>query len=263
MKNTFIISAIVVTFISVLLIFVTNMVLKEKLSIDCYLYDPCGGCFAETGPCKPCVVEREYIGKYNKLLEDNKLARKVKLNVYNVLYPFYNSMYLNRLIETGAESAETYPIIFIDDKYFIKDEQIEDEMIEYIKQNTTILYTIKRALNRVLIKDTQPSIDFEIKDEISYFSSEYCSECKKVDELFYKTSDDNIKKISKKIEKYDISDEKNMQLLKLTLEQYGTDVKEITVPTVFINNNCLVGYDEIADYFDSIQGESKINSEVP
>lgn len=225
---------------------------KSKVIIECFFYDPCGGCFTDTGPCKPCKVEADLAHQYTEIISQHGFEKIVDLKLYNVLYEVYERTYENRLRRHNLINEEgKYPIVFIGDRYLIGEDEIRNKMVSLITEAKNpirkIQHCIYQIYNKMLIRK---KINWEIANEncIVYFFTPYCSECKQV-EIYLKDlkkesfSNNNFQVIS-----YNIDEKDNLSLLKKYLQCYQEQTNEIVVPTIFIGDRCLQGYENIKCY---------------
>lgn len=226
------------------------LMLGEKTTVVCYLYDPCGGC-DKNEPCKVCEVENFYRAKYKGLLIDAGLGDRVDFALHNTLYEHNREDYLKK-IEQYNVPTDTMPVMFIGSTVLIGDSAITQEMVDTIRSLSLIDRIV--ALSFGLRSDDKA--EFTPQDYIVYFKSETCEDCKAAASFFENQLPHSI---YQKILIYDIMQQPNSELLHLYGERYNAN-PDCMIPCVFVNDLCLVGSEEIIMYFEDFVSESSVFS---
>ncbi len=204
---------------------------------EVFLYDPCGGCNVENGPCKPCEVELKYNQKFAAYVRENGLT-DVRFDVYNIRYPEYRKRMERRLAEHNVDESSVYPICFIGKTVLVGDNEIDSGLDEAVSAAARIVEQKK---------------EFATINEPVYFAGKYCASCKKLDQLL---KDNNIKHT-----KYYIEDDDNGALLQEFFALYGVSV-ETTVPAVFMGDKVLTELDDIFAAFENYDPKSAENTKI-
>jgi len=231
-----------VTVLIMLIIFIGDFRLNSKVKIDCFVYDPCGGCFADNIPCKPCkvVLEMEQF-LYNKV-DELGLREVSDINVYNTMYDAQKNL-LNGRVQKEFEVK--YPVLFINDTALFGWNQIKMNIDE-------LLLKIARVRPNHFVK-SHDSIDVSFSQEQTekplavYFMMEDCRSCKKTEEYFAQS--DNFNGLCE-ILTYDLENVETMRLFEEYCNKYGVDSKTAGAPMIFIGDAVLEGFEEIDTFLE-------------
>lgn len=215
----------------------------KTISVEGYVYDPCGGCFSANNPCKPCTVVKELESYLHEKAAKYNLEGSLDINVYNTLFD-ENKEKLEESL--GREpDTENYPIVFVDNTVLVGWEEIESELLRTIDHNSSTTEKNETSKMQLEVKETAESMAI-------YFKTEGCGQCKKTEELL-----DSAEKGEHIIETYDISDNSSYRLLEAYAEKYNLQAEEILVPIIFVGDSVLEGYDEIETFLFTYLEEGK------
>jgi glutaredoxin len=248
------------------LLYFLGILLTSKVPVECYLYDPCGGCFTDQGPCKPCEVEKKSNSEYQGLIAQSNLTKTVDFKLYNVLYKFYEQKYEVKLKQFNISNpGRAFPIVFIGNKYLIGEKEIQEKLISTINYAKNPFYKLASFLkHKDSTAEETNNISFvELgKNNIIYFSVTDCEDCKRVEKKLPELKHQNFKNNDFQIISYKINDKQNLNLLNSYYQEYNIK-GEIVVPTIFVGNKHLSGYEEINKYLKKylINGDG-FNTEI-
>lgn len=232
------------------ILLVWGMLNSTKTTIECYFYDPCGGCFTDTGPCKPCTVETRLGHQYMERIAHNGLEDVVDLKLYNVLYEVYKQKYETRLQQYNLTGQKrNYPIIFIGNTYLIGESEIESKMISTIDAARNplrrMMYFIQHR-NKALLPLKKWKYQMTNENCVVYFSVPYCADCKRVKEYLETLKQEEFKNNDFRVISYSIDAEEDFNLFKLYCQLYEVRGNETVVPAVFVGDEYLEGYEQIS-----------------
>lgn len=195
--------------------------------IEGYVYDPCGGCFSENRPCKPCTVVLQLESYLYDTAELYGAEKNTRITVYNTLLEEGRERLAAKLeIPTTA-----YPVVFINDAVFCGWEEIKNKLPAMLGQQ----------LSENTAKPNGLAFTRGKQNAAVYFKAESCGQCKKTDEwlkTIQPTGDYTV-------EIYDISENKNAELLRSYAEIFNLQPEEVLLPIVFVGDVALEGFDEI------------------
>lgn len=232
-----------------------------KVPVECYFYDPCGGCFSDSGPCKPCTVETGLGSQYSQMIAENGLEGIADLKLYNILYKAYGQKYEAKLKKYKlADSKRKFPVVFVGDTCLMGESEVKSRIISAVKSETNFLKRIVYAIGRG--KNGQPQskqvsfVDAQ-ENSVVYFSVPGCEDCKRVDEYLNEIRHESFKNNDFRVVSYSIELKENLSLLKKYYQIYGAGGDETVVPVVFIGDRYMEGYDQIASLLKKtlIEGE--------
>lgn len=233
---------ILVVFFIMLMLFIGGLSINSKVKIDCFVYDPCGGCFSDNIPCKPCkvVLEMEEF-LYNKV-DALGLRELSDINVYNTMYDTQKNL-LYRRVQT--ESEVEYPVLFINDTALFGWNQIN----MYIDD---LLLKIARVEPNYFdrLDSSNDGSFFEEQTEKSlavYFRMEDCRSCNKTEE--YLAQRDNFNGLCE-ILTYNLENADNMRLFEEYCKRYNVNSKTAGAPMIFIGDAALEGFEEIDTFLE-------------
>lgn len=239
-------------------LFIFKIATLPKLALDMYVYDPCGGCFVEIGPCKPCALVEHYLSIYADLLKKNRLYEKVDFNMYSTLFKSFKQKYIEKLRVYHINQNEvTFPIAFVGNEYIQGEKDIENNLISTINKENSLISRIGRAFNTKPINLHVKKVAAKTVNAIIYFSTPYCDDCSSVKKLFDRLGSAYFKNGIQLIF-YSIDDKNNLALLMKYREIYGIHGDNVIVPAIFIGTSYLEGYDEISKKLEGLlsSGES-------
>ena len=226
-----------------LIIFVGDFGLHSKVKIDCFVYDPCGGCFSDNIPCKPCkvVLEMEEF-LYNKV-DELGLREVTDINVYNTMYDDQKSL-LDGRVQTDSEVE--YPVLFVNDTALFGWNRINTGIDE-------LLLKIARVRPAQVVKeDDSINVSFfqeQTKKPLAvYFKMEDCRSCKKTEE--YLAGKDDFNGLCE-ILTYDLENADTMRLFEEYCKKYGVNSKTAGAPIIFIGDAVLEGFEEIDTFLEA------------
>lgn len=200
--------------------------------IEAYVYDPCGGCFTDGIPCKPCtvVVELEqYLGtELNRL----GLSEKYQVSVGNTLLPEQKEKYLFRI---GAFDRDEYPVVFVGDRILYGWDEIKGEFPRALGGE---------AVNPVPEENTKEAFQTG-EDLYVYFQLQSCAACGEAEELF-----EALERKGNPSERLTYDFDSDYELFKRYCSAYGVDSETLCLPAVFVGGSVLEGSDEIETFLE-------------
>ncbi len=219
-----------------------NLRLNSKVKIECFVYDPCGGCFSKNIPCKPCtvVLEMEQF-LYNKV-DELGLRDVSDINIYNTM----NDTQRNLLNERVPKELEVeYPVLFINDKVLFGWNQINRSIDE-------MLLKMAGVRNKHTDKaDGSMEASFVYEQTQTplavYFKMEDCRACKKTEE--YLVQHDDFNGLCE-ITTYNLDNVDALRLFEEYCKKYGVNSETAGAPMIFIGDTVLEGYEEIETFLE-------------
>lgn len=248
---------------AIMILIITGSVLyiynAPPVEVKCYLYDYCGGC-GSSGNCGTCMVEAKFRKKYTNLIKSAGFEDIVDFKLHNTAY--YGAGTLNNILAKNqlAENTEL-PIIQIGETILIADEIIEFELIDTITQNFTVAQKIKKWF-KVDLNNEQPH---DTVNEILYFSMKGCPDCIITDTYFDELSDAldiNVRTNITTIYLGGDAPPENRAMLQEMYNLYDRADEDLWVPSIFINEECLIDNDEIKEFFDTYSFDENIETKV-
>lgn len=200
--------------------------------VEAYVYDPCGGCFADGIPCKPCTVVTEleqYLGaELNRL----GLSEQYRVSVGNTLLPEQKEKYLFRI---GAFDKGEYPVVFVNDRILYGWDEIRTDF--------------SRALGG---EAADPAPEESAQEPFQrgrnlfvYFQLQSCAECEEA-ELYFET----LEQEGLPAERLTFDFDSDFELFRRYCEAYGADSEALCLPAVFVGDSVLEGMDEIETFLE-------------
>lgn len=229
------------------------------IEVTSYLVDYCVGCGSYKG-CATCEVELAFKKKYTNLIKQAGLEDFVKIVTKNIVYHGTEPLYA-RLEEHNLNENTEMPIVFVGDTILYSDEMIEENLIFTLNENLTLPLKLRKWFTIDLPKKEI----YDTTNKILYFSMENCPDCAE--------SDAYLKTLSEKFNLYIYADievifigndapTENRVLLENMYKLYGREDENIWVPTMFINNECLIAIDEIEAFFNDYTFTEGIKTKV-
>ena len=254
LKKTLAWIAILAGMVILVMVVVVN---QPVISIEAYLYDSCGGCFTDTGPCKPCKAVEDYSIRLREANKANNLQGKVKLDVYNVMTPFYKQQYMSRLDQYQIE--DSLPVVFVDGQVYTGNDAIQLTFMAGLAKQTSFpgnLIALFQPDGAEIKKDRPLSSRDE--NVIVYFYLENCEECKKMNDLLAEQQalfpEDKIDRRNYLEEQY---------LYDQFLELYQINQNQPTVPLVFAFDQYFKSADELEQWMENEDEISLEKTRVP
>lgn len=239
------------------------VVRAPTIQVDAYLFDYCGGCGSggvSGSGCATCYIELVFRTKYTNLIKEAGLADFVKLIIKNTAYR--SSEPLNALLEGHNLSEDTeLPIVFVGNTILYSEAMVEEKLIATINENLTFALKLRKWLTI----DLPNKEIYDTTNKILYFSMEGCPDCAESDAYLNSLSEKLNLYIYDDIEIIYIGNDappENRVLLEDMYALYGREDESIWVPTMFINNECLIAIDEIETFFDDYTFGSGIETKV-
>lgn len=226
-------TVLVLVFIIAVSIFRAN----AQHKIEAYVYDPCGGCFADGIPCKPCTVVIELEQYLGGELKRQGLSENYEVFVGNTLLPEIKEQYLFRI---GVWDKGEYPVVFIGDHILYGWDEIKSEF--------------PRILGGEAASEQPPSEETQSpfqsgSDLFVYFKLSSCGQCAEAEELFDRLELEGVP--SKRLT-YDLED--HLGLFERYCRAYGADSETLCLPAVFVGDSVLEGYEEIEMFLEEYLG---------
>ena len=210
----------------------------KKVTITCYLFDPCGGCSVEENPCKACETETLYRNKYLGIIDSTGLAQRVDFRLYNTLYDKNLKAYQTDMQRLGF-SSDIMPVMSINGIVLEGDKEISERMEAVIKDTL--------FLPSLMLPNKEKKGETEIKDIIILFKTTGCEDCNELENFINETIPESLKN---KFIEFDITEDNNYERFRDYCVVYDANT-EYLVPAIFVNEHCLVGSDQIEEYIIS------------
>lgn len=241
-KYSFFVRAILTSIVILLVIFICDYKLNRKVNIDCFVYDPCGGCFSDNNPCKPCKVVLEMEQFFFNKIDEFELREVSDINVYNTMYD-YNKDLLKTKVQPGLEVE--YPVLFVNDTALFGWNQINMHFDELLLKATRVKpnHSI-RTDNATDVYYVQEKTE---KPVAVYFKRQGCRSCKKTEE--YLARKDNFNGLCE-ILTYNLENVDDVRLFEEYCKSYGVDLETAGAPMIFIGDSFLEGFDEIYTFLE-------------
>ena len=210
---------------------------NAQYKIEAYVYDPCGGCFADGIPCKPCTVVLELEQYLGGELKRQGMSENYEVFVGNTLLPEIKEQYLFRI---GVWDKGEYPVVFIGDHILYGWDEIRSEFPQILGGKTTSEQPPQK----------EPQTDFQSGvDLFVYFKLPSCGQCAEAEELFDRLEQKGVP--SKRLT-YDVESE--FGLFERYCQAYGADSETLCLPAVFVGDSVLEGYEEIEMFLEEYLG---------
>ncbi len=226
----------------ILILFVGDFWLHSKVKIDCFVYDPCGGCFADNIPCKPCkvVLEMEQF-LYNKV-DELGLREVSDISVYNTMNDTQKNL-LNGRVQTEPEVE--YPVLFVNDTALFGWNQINTGIDKLLLKTARVKPSFFVKANNL---SNESFFQEQTKKPLAvYFKMEDCRSCKKTEE--YLAGKDNFNGLCE-ILTYNLESADTMRLFEEYCKKYGVNSKTAGAPIIFIGDAALEGFEEIDTFLE-------------
>lgn len=245
MKKRWIIFGIVFV-LAVITASVIGWKMNRKVQITAYVYDPCGGCFTEENPCKPCTVEIRLYNYLKTAIEAAGVTHRTEYQVYNLLYEKHRTE-LNRIQrENRKNEPEEFPLVFIDGQPLSGWDELQESFIPIIRKKAygpfSGLFTGPEAPQMI-------SLEPDGENRIVYFKSPDCVQCGLV-ENFIQILQERLPENSFAIDTYDVLQPENIDIMEAYCLEYELDPDMLMTPVVFIGKTVLEGSDEIETFLE-------------
>lgn len=234
---------------------------RVPVPVSCYIYDQCGGCSVTDHPCNACTGERQYRIKMESMLEEAGVREQAELKIYNVLYSFYRNN-LTKAMQASSEPAQmTYPAVFVGGTMLLGEDEVEAKLLSSIKAEGTF----RKKLGYLLGIQKETHMGSREIPRIVFFTMEGCPDCQEAKEWLDGRNEELDHKLYEKFDFYPVGSGEpgSWEMLKKFYILYGREQESLWVPTIIVNGRCLIGMEEIRDYFEDYDIDGKINTEVP
>ena len=244
MRNRYLfLKRVILTSIAIVfVIFIYKFWLPNKVKVDCFVYDPCGGCFSDNNPCKPCNVVLEMEKYLFNKVDELGLREAADIHVYNVMYDIQKDLLMGR-VQPGLEFD--YPVLFVNDTALFGWNQINERFDELLLQ------MVRARPNRSVKRDNSINVTYvhekTEKPVAIYFKRQDCRSCKKTEEYFAQKG--NFKGLCEVLI-YNIENEENTRLFEEYRKEYGVNLETAGAPMIFIGDTFLEGYEEIETFLE-------------
>lgn len=228
-------------------IFTYNKKYKNTV-IMAYVDDPCGGCFTDNSPCKPCTVEIETRVFIEKKLNDLEVEN-VEIHVKNIQKQEYALEFFQLISQYKIEKYEL-PFIKLNDNYISGWDNIKKQFPLFLQQNGL-------NIDKGKLKD-DPNISLvpSNKNTIIYFKLPGCKECELVELLL---DDLKLNNSHLNIYTYNLNINDNLEIFKQYCINMDLDFNKTLVPSIIIDNHILEGYEEISTFLPTYISQNKGN----
>lgn len=210
---------------------------EKTVTIEGFAYDPCGGCFADGIPCKPCTVMlglEQYLAAELKTLE-----LEVGFQVHNLFYA-EEQQKLQALLPGKYIQDMEYPVLIVGDTVLYGWEQVKQSFRRLVLAETG--YTQAEIALLTQATDTEIQLERADSETLVYFKMETCRACKEALVYLQGVMRDNP---TLELLVYDIEEDGMMDLFEAYCHIYEIDSSEATVPILFIGDKYLDGETEI------------------
>ena len=234
---------------------------RIPVPVSCYIYDQCGGCSVTDHPCNACTGERQYRIRMENMLEEAGVRDQVDLKIYNVLYSFYRNN-LTKAMEAASEPAEmTYPAVFAGSTMLLGQDEVESKLLSAIREEGTW----QKKLGYLLGINKETHMGSREISRIVFFTMEGCPDCQEAKVWLDARNGELGGKLYEKFDFYPVGSEEpgSWEMLKKFYILHGREQESLWVPTIAVNDRCLIGMDEIRNYFEHYDTDEKIRTEVP
>ena len=215
-------------------------IFSQKTIIQLYVFDNCGGCGVQN-PCKPCTVFIEYINRYTRMLNENKLRDKTELKPYNIYMNNDAEVYKKNMTALGIEEVPVLPAVIIGKTLISGGTQINNSLITAVKTERRFIPLLKQFFG--FSGDEKFRMGIYDEKTIVYFSLPFCEDCKKTDSLL-----ETLLELSSGLSviRIEPSDSAGRALYERYCKAYGVSVDDYAVPRLFIQKTSFLGFDETA-----------------
>lgn len=100
---------------------------------------------------------------------------------------------------------------------------------------------------------------------IVFFTMDGCPDCQEAKEWLDGRNEELDKKLYEKFDFYPVGSGEpgSWEMLKKFYILYGREQESLWVPTIVVNGECLIGMEEIRNYFEHYDTDGEIRTEVP
>ncbi|MFQ6805972.1 MAG: glutaredoxin family protein [Lachnospiraceae bacterium] len=235
--------------------------LQKPVLVSCYMLDQCGGCSVTDHPCNVCNAERQYRMELEDALRNGGVKQDVEFKLYNILYSFNKEHLLSRLQLSEEPQDMIYPVMFVGDTVLLGTEEIEKKMVPAVREESSI----KKRLSRLFQKEEETHLNSKTTDKFVFFTMEGCPDCQEAKAWLDKKNQELNGKLYEDFSFYEVGEDRagSWEMLKKCYILYGRGQESMWVPTILAQDQCLIGMDEIAAYFEEYQPGDEIRTEVP
>lgn len=215
---------------------------REKITLDGYVYDSCGGCFSNKNPCKPCQVVKELEAYLYGALDQYDLRDSFSLEVHNLLYDEEQTALEERLpgVTLGEEQ---YPVVFIGDRLLCGWDEIKKDIGSVLRQisGKETATAMPAASEKIeLVQAEEPTV--------VYFMMTSCRSCKEAGAYLDTLRE---KEDAFTLQTFNMEDSESVAVFQEYCSKYGLNTEETYVPVVFIGDKSLEGTEEIKTFLES------------
>lgn len=234
---------------------------KTPVPVRCYMLDQCGGCSVTNRPCNVCKEEQRYRTELGTLLDEEGLRNKVDFQVYNILYSFYKEELLKTMNVPEEPTDMIYPVAFVGDTMLLGTDEINSKMADTVRKEAAFL----KKLSGVFDNPENVEIGCKMIPRMVFFTMEGCSDCEEAKDWLDRKDEELSGQIYENMSFYPVGngEEGGWEMLKKVYILYGRGQESLWVPTILAGDRCLIGMDEITDYFEKYQPGDKIQTRVP
>lgn len=247
-------------FVFLLIVCGAVMMVKTPVPVEYYMLDQCGGCSVTDHPCNICSGERQERITIEEMLESAGVKNQVDFKLYNVLYSFYKDK-LAQVLQTEIVPQDMeYPVVLVGNTLLLGKGEIEKKFISSIQKEGTFL----KKLERIFRKDSISWKDGKMIPNIVFFTMNGCKDCEEAKEWLKELDSRLNGELLKEFSYCEVGEEENnWEMLKKVYILYGREQESLWVPTIVVNGQCLIGMDEIAEFFNQYVPGGEIRTEVP
>lgn len=215
-----------------LLLLLPFAALAEKIEMEVYLIDPCGGCGGTVGRgCKSCTIQDEIANRYRLMFpEDEVRIQFNNLRMDKTLEPEMRE----RISEFGADPDEVpLPLMFVRGQLFLADGSMDEALARFLE-------TGEYPGIEAMLREKAEYEASRVPGRVVYLYSSYCEDCREISKwLTYSLPADY------ELVKYDIYTEAGQTMEKYLLETLEIPEEEYCIPLIVYGDFWFAGKNSI------------------
>lgn len=210
---------------------------EDKLKLFYFYNNPCGS----------CDVESAFYEIFNAAVGDLKGDIPYELRLYNIFNAEGASFFQEVCkVYNIKEEDRTLPLMIVGGSYLEGEEEIKEALRDTFIDESKTLSPSKIGQLKSRSDKAQSKEQIELKEvHAIYFYTSSCEDCKKVKNLLDQKEHKGEDGKQGLIERKNIAEGENTQLINMYFETYEVPVKEQQVPIIFYSGGYLAGYEEI------------------
>ena len=204
----------------------------ERIDMEVYLIDPCGGCGGTVGRgCKSCIIQDEIANRYRLMFpEDEVQIQFNNLRMDKALEPEMRA----RISGFGADPDKVpMPLMFVREKLFLADGSMDEALAQFLE-------TGEYPGIEAMLRDKAEYEASRVPGRVVYLYSSYCEDCREISKwLTYSLPADY------ELVKYDIYTEAGQTMEKYLLETLEIPEEEYCIPLIVYGDFWFAGKSSI------------------